>query len=111
MCARSGDIARLNLPENASFWPGNGLLEQALQLWNTHLVSVPARFGQTIQRKWRGIMLRLALIFLIIALIAAFFGFGLVASMSYSIAKILFFVFIVLAVLALLGGALRSPPL
>ena len=55
-------------------------------------------------------MLRLALVFLVIALVAAFFGFGLVASMSYDIAKIFFFIFIVLAVLAFIGGALRSPP-
>jgi uncharacterized membrane protein YtjA (UPF0391 family) len=56
-------------------------------------------------------MLRWALVFLVIALIAAFFGFGLVASLAYDIAKILFFVFIVLAVLAFLSGALRRPPI
>jgi uncharacterized membrane protein YtjA (UPF0391 family) len=55
-------------------------------------------------------MLRLAILFFVIALIAAFFGFGLVANMSYDAARLLFFVFIVLAVLSLLGGALRRPP-
>ena len=55
-------------------------------------------------------MLRLAVLFFVIALIAALFGFGMVASMSYDAAKILFFVFIVLAVLSLLGGVLRRPP-
>lgn len=50
-------------------------------------------------------MLRLALTFLVLALIAGLFGFGLVASLSYDIAKILFFVFIVLFVLALIGNA------
>jgi len=55
-------------------------------------------------------MLRLAVVFLVIALLAALFGFGLVADLSYGAAKILFFVFLVLAVLAFLGGALRSPP-
>jgi uncharacterized membrane protein YtjA (UPF0391 family) len=55
-------------------------------------------------------MLRLAVLFLVIALIAAFFGFGGVESMSWEGAKILFFVFIVLAVLSLLGGVLRRPP-
>ncbi len=55
-------------------------------------------------------MLRLAILFLVIALIAAFFGLGLVASMSYDVAKICFFVFIVLAVLAFLGGLVRTPP-
>jgi len=55
-------------------------------------------------------MLRLAILFLVIALIAAFFGFGLVSGMAYDAAKILFFVFIVLAVLSFLGGFLRTPP-
>jgi uncharacterized membrane protein YtjA (UPF0391 family) len=55
-------------------------------------------------------MLRLAIVFLVVALLAALFGFGLVADMSYSAAKVLFFVFIVLAVLAFIGGAFRRPP-
>jgi len=54
-------------------------------------------------------MLRMAILFLVIALIAALFGFDLVAGFSIYAAKILFFVFIVLAVLALLGGVVRRP--
>lgn len=48
-------------------------------------------------------MLRLAIVFLVIALIAAFFGFAGVEHYSWAGAKILFFVFIVLAVLSFLG--------
>jgi len=57
-------------------------------------------------------MLRWAIVFLVIALIASLFGFGFVSSMSFDAAKILFFVFIVLAVLAFLGGVLNrgTPP-
>jgi len=55
-------------------------------------------------------MLRLALVFLVIALIASLFGFGLVVDTSIVIAKVLFFVFLVLAVLSFLGGAFRAPP-
>jgi uncharacterized membrane protein YtjA (UPF0391 family) len=55
-------------------------------------------------------MLRLAILFLVIALIASLFGFGLVGGLAFEAAKILFFVFIVLAVLSFLGGALRTPP-
>lgn len=56
-------------------------------------------------------MLRLALVFFIVALIAGLFGFGLVADLSYGAAKIFFFIFVVLAVLALIGGfAWRAPP-
>lgn len=55
-----------------------------------------------------------ALIFLIVALIAAAFGFGGIASASAGIAKVLFFifivVFIVLLISALLGvGAVATP--
>ena len=56
------------------------------------------------------LMLRLAILFLVIALLAALFGFGLVADMSYDAARILFFVFIVLAVLSLRGCVFRRPP-
>lgn len=49
-------------------------------------------------------MLRLALLFLIIALIAGLFGFGLVASLAYDAAKLLFVVFLILAVIALIWG-------
>ncbi len=55
-------------------------------------------------------MLRMALLFLVLALIAGLFGFGLVANLSYGIAQILFFVFLVLFVLALLGNVARGRP-
>jgi uncharacterized membrane protein YtjA (UPF0391 family) len=54
-------------------------------------------------------MLSLALMLLIIALIAGAFGFGLVAGISVEAAKIVFFVFLVLAVLALVSGYRRRP--
>lgn len=54
-------------------------------------------------------MLRLAVLFLVVALVAALFGFGIVADYSFSAAKILFFVFLVLAILSFVGGAFRSP--
>lgn len=43
-------------------------------------------------------MLRYAVIFFIIALVAALFGFGGIAAGATEIAKILFFVFIIIAV-------------
>lgn len=55
-------------------------------------------------------MLRLAIVFLVVALIAAFLGFGGVASLSWAGAKIVFFVFLVLAVLSCLGGAYGRRP-
>ena len=55
-------------------------------------------------------MLRLALAFLLIALIAGLLGFPLIAGLSYEAARIFFFVFLVLAVLFLLGGLFRGAP-
>ncbi len=53
-------------------------------------------------------MLRWALMFLVIALVAALFGFTTVAGESMFAAKILFFVFLVLFVVSLVAGN-RSP--
>jgi uncharacterized membrane protein YtjA (UPF0391 family) len=55
-------------------------------------------------------MLRLALLFLIVALIAGLFGFNLVAGISWDAARIFFFLFIVLAVIFFIGGLLRGAP-
>jgi uncharacterized membrane protein YtjA (UPF0391 family) len=53
-------------------------------------------------------MLRFAILFLIVALIAALFGFGFVAGMAYDAAKILFFVFLVLCVLSFVANGFRG---
>jgi uncharacterized membrane protein YtjA (UPF0391 family) len=53
-------------------------------------------------------MLRAAVAFLVIALLAALFGFGGVAGVSMDAAKLLFVVFLVLAVISFLGGAFRG---
>ncbi len=55
-------------------------------------------------------MLRLAILFLIIALIAAIFGFGNIVAAATSIAKILFFIFLVLFLLSAVVHALRGRP-
>jgi uncharacterized membrane protein YtjA (UPF0391 family) len=54
-------------------------------------------------------MLNWAITFLVIALIAAVLGFGVLAGTAMEIAKILFFVFIVLFVLSFFMGR-KSPP-
>jgi uncharacterized membrane protein YtjA (UPF0391 family) len=52
-------------------------------------------------------MLRYALGFFIVALIAAVFGFTGIAVAAAGIAKLLFFVFVILFVLSLLAGIVR----
>jgi uncharacterized membrane protein YtjA (UPF0391 family) len=53
-------------------------------------------------------MLYYALAFLLVAIIAAVFGFGGIASASAGIAQILFFVFLVLFAITIIARALRS---
>lgn len=54
-----------------------------------------------------GNLLYWAVIFLIIALVAAFFGFGGVAGVATEGAKMLFWVAIILVILSFVGGLLR----
>jgi uncharacterized membrane protein YtjA (UPF0391 family) len=53
------------------------------------------------------IMLHYAVVFLVIALIAALFGFGGIAAGAVEIAKVLFFIFLVLFVVSLIVGLVR----
>lgn len=55
-------------------------------------------------------MLRWALLFFIVAIIAAVFGFTNIAAGAASIAQLLFFIFLVLFIVAALAGALRGRP-
>jgi uncharacterized membrane protein YtjA (UPF0391 family) len=52
-------------------------------------------------------MLRYAVLFLVIALVAALFGFGALASGAEGMAKILFACFVVLALAGFVVGQLR----
>jgi uncharacterized membrane protein YtjA (UPF0391 family) len=63
----------------------------------------PTQPGVTIMLYW-------AIVFLVVALVAALFGFTGIAVGAASIAKILFVVFIILFILSLLFGGLRRGP-
>lgn len=52
-------------------------------------------------------MLRWALIFFIVALVAAVFGFWGIVAAAAGIAKLLFFLFLVLFLISLVGGLVR----
>jgi len=56
-------------------------------------------------------MLSWALAFLVLALVAALFGFGGVAGTAMGAAKILFFVFLVLFLVSLIFGGFRRSPM
>jgi uncharacterized membrane protein YtjA (UPF0391 family) len=60
--------------------------------------------------KWRiQFMLRWALIFFVVALMAAVLGFTGIALAAAGVAKILFYIFVILFVLSLLGHVARRP--
>ena len=52
-------------------------------------------------------MLHYAVVFLVIALIAAIFGFGGIAAGAVDIAKILFFIFEIMAVVSFVIGLIK----
>jgi uncharacterized membrane protein YtjA (UPF0391 family) len=52
-------------------------------------------------------MLGWTVTFLVVALVAAVFGFGGIAVAAAGIAKILFYIFLILFVASLLGGLIR----
>ena len=57
------------------------------------------------------IMLRLALFFLVVSLVAALFGFGGIAAAAAGIARILFFVAIVIFLVLLVAGLMAGSSL
>jgi uncharacterized membrane protein YtjA (UPF0391 family) len=60
--------------------------------------------------EWRiQFMLRWALIFFVVALMAAVLGFTGIALAAAGVAKILFYIFVILFVLSLLGHVVRRP--
>ena len=74
------------------------------------LIGTPFRTQRLNLTEARTAMLRYALIFFVVALIAALFGFGGIAAGATEIAKILFFVFVVLFVFSLVAGLVRRGP-
>ena len=52
-------------------------------------------------------MLQLAIACLVVALLAAFLGFGGIAGSFIGVAKILFVVFLIIALLSFVGGGFR----
>ena len=63
-----------------------------------HIFNLQRNYGKVVE------MLNAAVLFLIIALVAAVLGFGGIAGTAAGIAKILFFVFLVLALISFLTG-------
>ncbi len=55
-------------------------------------------------------MLYWAAVFFIIAIVAALFGFGGIAAGAVSIAKVLFFIFLILFIISLIFGVARRAP-
>jgi uncharacterized membrane protein YtjA (UPF0391 family) len=89
------------------------VLLRARRRRTTHALIV-AEIGFTAERRvFRlfshkgGFMLRWAIVFFIVALVAGVFGFLGIAAAAVGIARILFFLFLVLFLLSLVGGLMR----
>ena len=59
----------------------------------------------------KSVMLRLALFFLVVSLVAALFGFGGISAASADIARILFFIAIVVFLVLLVAGLMAGSTL
>jgi uncharacterized membrane protein YtjA (UPF0391 family) len=75
-----------------------------------HTACGPFAVRQTGRETRERSMLRWALTFFIVAIIAAFFGFGGIAGVATEFAKISFFLFLVLFVVSLVFGVVRGKP-
>jgi uncharacterized membrane protein YtjA (UPF0391 family) len=72
-----------------------------------HTVCEPPFYVNPAIYRLGGLMLRYAAIFFVIAIIAAVFGFGGIAAGATEIAKVLFFIFVVIFLVTLLMGVMR----
>jgi uncharacterized membrane protein YtjA (UPF0391 family) len=98
----------MSLARFSGYGAGTFLAASPRELWPGHAVflSDAAFQRRTVVR--RAIMLGWALTFLIVALIAAVLGFGGIAGLSVEIAKIIFFVAVVLFLISALVGLFRG---
>jgi uncharacterized membrane protein YtjA (UPF0391 family) len=78
-----------------------GFDEHDASLWRVRFAENDAAVGRG---PFGGIMLYWAAVFFVIALLAAIFGFGGIAASAAGVAKILFFVFLILALLSFIFG-------
>jgi uncharacterized membrane protein YtjA (UPF0391 family) len=76
-----------------------------LNVSKTFQYSVNVHYSSTIDKGT--IMLHYTVVFFVIAIIAAVFGFGGIAAGATEIAKILFFVFLVITIISFLVGKNR----
>ena len=72
-------------------------------------MTVPPAFVPDLSGTEDSSMLRWALIFFVVALLAAVLGFTGIALAAAGVAKILFYIFVILFVLSLLGHVARRP--
>ena len=71
-------------------------------------IHLTSRFGKRVHFIVENDMLHYAIVFLVIALIAAVFGFGGIAASAVGIAKILFYVFVIMAVITFVLSLLKK---
>jgi len=84
---------------------------RAERKWIAGVVSMPAS-GSSVRQATSEedhSMLGWAITFLVIAIVAGLFGFGVIASASAGIAQLIFFAFVILFALSIIFGSVRTP--
>jgi uncharacterized membrane protein YtjA (UPF0391 family) len=104
--AGSGSFAPRNLARAAP--PVGTLLARAQAAAKQGVVQSPTTGAPFQCRQRRCVVLYYAVVFLVIALVAALFGFTGIAAGAAGIAKILFYVFLVVALVAFIAGLMRK---
>jgi uncharacterized membrane protein YtjA (UPF0391 family) len=96
-------------PANISAWHAACVIKGARRTHRHYCIAAPAQHRHRVLAKGMT-MLHYAVVFFVIALIAALFGFGGIAAGAAEIAKVLFFIFLVLFIVSLVLGLFRRSP-
>jgi uncharacterized membrane protein YtjA (UPF0391 family) len=93
-------------PDAGTHEPGAAFSRRRLRL-NIHTEPAPRQSRAPAEEAVMGNLLHYALVFLVVALIAAAVGFGGVAGVAMEGARLLFWVFIILFLVSLVAGVVR----
>jgi uncharacterized membrane protein YtjA (UPF0391 family) len=103
----SGALQQTTAPRAAHRWQGASGLPKLLFTCEASTAALLPRRASAATTVRELAMLHYAVVFFVIAIIAALFGFGGIAASAAGIAKILFVVFLVLALASFLFGFIK----
>jgi uncharacterized membrane protein YtjA (UPF0391 family) len=92
------------MPTLRSFFPGKGIIQTHYNAFTKYGIDFSRLVAEIINALKINFMLRWSFAFLVIAIVAAIFGFTNIAAGAAEIAKILFFIFISIWLIVLILG-------